>query len=97
MNSVCEGYAREAKGNILEFMKMMWCLGCMNTVVIFQLFDAQIKPVLLYASEVWGTVRLSVTESAHPFACNRLLGVTDRTPIYMVYGETGRFIASSYR
>ena len=40
-----------------------------DTTVFFQLFDAQIKPMLLYASEIWGTARVSVIEAAHLFAC----------------------------
>ena len=47
--------------------------------------------MLLYASEVWGTSRLANIETAHLFACERLLSVSDETPNHMVYGETGRY------
>ena len=49
-NSACEEYASKAKGKSLDLMKTMWSLGSLNTTVFFQLFDAQIKPMLLYAS-----------------------------------------------
>ena len=69
----------------------MWSLGSFDTTVFLQLFDAQIKPMLLYASEVWGTSRLANIEKAHLFACKRLLNVSDKTLNHMVYGETGRY------
>ena len=90
-NSACEEYASKAKGKILDLMKTMWSLGSLNTTVFFQLFDAQIKPMLLCASEISGTSRLHNTESAHLFACQRLLSPSYKSPNHMVYGETGRY------
>jgi hypothetical protein len=90
-SSACEGYASKAKGKIMDLMKTMWSLGNLNSTVFFQLFDSEIKPLLLYASEIWGTAKMNVIESAHLFACKRLLGVSDRTPNHLVYGETGRY------
>ena len=87
----CKDFASKAKGKILDLMRTMWSLGSFDTTVFFQLFDAQIKPMLLYASEVWGTSRLANIEIAHLFACKRLLSVSDKTPNHMVYGETGRY------
>ena len=51
-NSSSEEYAYKAKGKILDLTKTMWSLGSLDTTVFFQLFDAQIKPILLYASEI---------------------------------------------
>ena len=90
-NSACEEYASKAKGKILDLMKTMWSLGSLNTTVFFQLFDAQIKPMLLYASKIWDTSKHRITESAHLFACKRLLSLSDKSPNHMVYGETGRY------
>ena len=90
-NSSCEEYASKAKGKILDLMKTMWSLGSLDTTVFFQLFDAQIKPMLLYASEIWGTARVSAIEAAHLFACKRLLCVSNKTPNHMAYGDTGRY------
>ena len=71
-NSACEEYDSKAWGKVVDLMKTVWSLGSLNTTVFFQLFDAQIKPLLLYASEIWGTSRLCITESAHPFACRKI-------------------------
>ena len=57
----------------------------------FQIFDTQVQPVLLYASEVWGTHRLDNIERVHTRACKRYLGVSLRVPNKFVYGETGRY------
>jgi len=72
-------------------MKTMCSLGSLDTTVFFQLFGAHIKPMLLYASEIWGTARVSAIEEAHLFACKRLLCVSNKTPNHMVYGDTGRY------
>ena len=45
----------------------------------------------MYASEIWGTVRLDDIEKVNMMACKRFLGVPLRTPNKMVYGELGRF------
>ena len=71
-NSACEEYASKAKGKILDLMKTMWSLGSLNTTVFFQLFDAQIKPMLLYASEIGAyrnTVLLSQLICSHAKDC----------------------------
>lgn len=47
--------------------------------------------MLLYAAEIWGTVKLPRIESAQLFACKRLLGLSDKTPNQFVYGDTGRY------
>ena len=47
--------------------------------------------MLLYACEVWGISRPANIETAHLFACQRLLSVSDKTPNHMVVGETGRY------
>ena len=90
-NTACDEFSSKAKGKILDLMKTMWSLGALNTTIFFQLFDAQVKPMLLYAAEIWGTSRLAVIETAHLFGCKRLLSVSNKTPNYMIYGETGRY------
>ena len=45
----------------------------------------------MYASEIWGTVRLDGIEKVHMMACKCFLGVPLRTPNKMVYGELGRY------
>ena len=72
-------------------MKTMWSLGNMDSTVFFKLFDAQVKPLLLYAAEIWGFTRFHSIESPHLFACKRFLNVSPKTPNAMVYGELGRY------
>jgi hypothetical protein len=86
-----EEYAGRAKWKILEIMKTMWRIGSNDYTVFFKLFDAQVKPMLLYASEVWGLTRFNTIESPHLFACKRFLRLHAKTPNTMVYGELGRY------
>ena len=58
---------------------------------LFSTVGAQIEPMLLYASEIWDTSTLCIIESAHLFACKRLLSLSDKSPNHVVYGETGRY------
>ena len=55
------------------------------------MFDAQIKPMLLYGSEIWGLKENRSVEKVHTFALKKLLNVNPRTPKDIVYGETGGF------
>ena len=85
----CREYSNKAKGKILDLMKTI--LESFDSSLFFKLFDCQVKPMLLYASEIWGTTNIHVIETAHLFACKRLLNVSDKTPNNMIYGETGRY------
>jgi exonuclease III len=84
-------FAARAKGKVVEIMRIMWRLGSIDYSVFFRLFDAQIKPMLLYASEIWGMKRYHVVEAVHLFACKRLLNIGSKTPNTMAYGEIGRY------
>lgn len=84
-------FAGRAKMITFQLLKTMWRLGSMDLSVFFKLFDAQVKPMLLYASEIWGLKRFDVIEKIHLFACKRLLNVYPRTPNTLVYGELGRY------
>jgi len=84
-------FAGRAKGKVVEILKTMWSLGNMDVSVFFKLFDAQIKPLLLYASEIWGFTRFHSIELPHLFACKRFLNVLPKTPNTMIYGELGRY------
>lgn len=86
-----EEYARKAKRQVVEILKTMWSLGNMEYSVFFKLFDAQTKPLLLYASEIWGLNHFHLIEKIHLFACKRFLHVYPKTPNAMVYGELGRY------
>jgi hypothetical protein len=66
-------------------------LNEMHKNCFFKIFDSQVQPVLLYASEVWGMNRLDNIERVHTRACKRFLNVSIRVPNKFVYGETGRY------
>lgn len=54
------------------------------------LFDAMVVPIILYGSEVWGVYNVKCIEKLHIRFCKYLLGVSQQTPNYAVYGELGR-------
>ena len=87
----CREYSNKAKGKILDLMKTMWSLGSFDSSLFFKLFECQVKPMPLYASEIWGTTNIHVIKTAHLFTCKRLLNVCEKTPNNMIYGETGRY------
>jgi len=86
-----EEYTGRAKRKVVEIMKTMWKLETLDFDIFFKLFDAQVKPMLLYAAEIWGLTRFQVIESVHLFACKRFLKVAPQTPNTLIYGELGRF------
>jgi hypothetical protein len=76
------------------------CMGCIKCACrlkdiprdcFFKIFDSQVQPVLLYASEIWGLHRLDNIEKVHTFACKRFLSVHLKVPNKLVYGELGRY------
>ena len=58
----------------------------------FKLFDAQIKPILTYGSEIWGLVQdQEEIERVHLSSIKRFLGLHPKAPRQVVYGESGRY------
>ena len=57
------------------------------------LFDSLIKPILLYASDFWGTLKLPrnnpAVELMHRKFCKQLLGVHTETTNAAVYPKIG--------
>ena len=74
----CREYSNKAKGKILDLMRTMWSLGSFDSSLLFKLFDCQVKPMLLYESEIWGTMNIQFIKTAHLFACQRLLNVSEK-------------------
>jgi len=90
-NIALSEFAGRAKGKVVELLKTMWNLGTMDLAIFLKLFDSQVKPLLLYASEIWGSTQFHVIEVPHLFACKRFLGIPRYTPNAMVYGDMGRY------
>ena len=78
----CREYSNKAKGNILDLMKSIWSLRSLDSSLFFKLFYCQVKPMLLYASEIWVATNIHFIETAYLFTCKGLLNVTEKKPIY---------------
>ena len=83
--------ANKARKGVTDIFRTLRRLGDFSAPVFFKMFDVQIKPMLLYGSEIWGLKEYKSVEKVHTFALKKLLNVSPRTPNGMAYGETGRF------
>ena len=83
--------AGKAKSKVISIFRALYKIGKIDINVFFHLFDSQVKPMLLYASEIWGNSKESITEKVHMFAARKLLGVTVKTPKTLIYGELNRY------
>ena len=81
----------KAKRKIITILTALRKINCTYWGVFSKIFDAQIQPALLYASEIWGTGRVETFEKVHLFAIKRSLRLSNRTPSVIVYGESGRY------
>ena len=86
-----DNVAANAKQKTVALLKMLWTIHSQTPNLFFKLFDAQIQPQLLYASELWGLQEHQNVEKVHTFACKQLLKVDTKSPNSLIYGETGRF------
>ena len=50
-----------------------------SAAIFFKMFDAQIKLMLLYGSEIWGLKEYKSVEKVHTFALKKLLNMSPRT------------------
>lgn len=71
-------------------------LGLHDPALMLHLFDALVRPVMLYGVETWGPGALcgrdmEACEVVHRQFLRRLLGVRAGTPCVAVLGEVGRF------
>ncbi|MEW8548204.1 MAG: reverse transcriptase domain-containing protein, partial [Candidatus Thiodiazotropha sp.] len=55
------------------------------------LFDHTILPILLYGCEVWGYQNTKMIETVHNQFLRYITKLRKSTPIYMLYGELGRY------
>jgi hypothetical protein len=85
-----ESLALKGKKALFCLLRVFWKYREMSQDLFFRIFDMKIKPILLYASEVWGLKRLESIERVHLMACKQFLGVPIMTPNKMVYGDLGR-------
>ena len=84
-------FAGRAKGKIISIFKALFKIGKINISTFFHLYDCQVKPMILYAAEIWGNNIQYTLEKAHMFAAKKLLGVSEKTPKQLIYGELNRY------
>ena len=84
---LCE-QAEKALYPIKKFIRKFKSLPCETSLKIF---DGKIQPILLYGSEIWGTVYRHNIEKVHSKFCKFVLGVGYRSPSKAVLAECGRY------
>ena len=83
----CQDLVSRAKKAVLCLMSKLYSL-----YFILKIFDAQVQPIDLYGTEIWGLESSSsVIDNVHLFGLKRYLGVDRRTPNNLGYGEVERF------
>ena len=58
---------------------------------MMKLFDALIKPIIFYDSEIWGTGNNCITETFHNRCCKSVLGLSRNASNSTTLGDLGRF------
>lgn len=71
--------------------KLYFKLETMPSETLFKIFDAKIKPILLYGSEIWGYKQYDYIERVQNKICKMVLGVGRDVRNKIVLGECGRF------
>ena len=69
VNKSVNDLSLRAKRALMEMHKNVRKIGITAPDVFFKMFDYQIQPILLYASEVWGFRRYESIEKIHLSAC----------------------------
>ena len=59
--------------------------------LILKLFDHSVLPILTYGAEIYGFENLDIIENVHKEFLRKLLKASKSTPLYMLYGEVGRY------
>jgi hypothetical protein len=90
--AACKELASRAKKAFLCILQRLNAFNNNFPVLLLKLFDAQVQPIALYGSEIWGLDKAALhTEKVHLFALKKILGVNIRTPNDLVYGELNRY------
>ena len=56
-----------------------------------ELFNKTIRPILLYACEIWGVGNLDINEKVELKFLKKIRNLKNSTPSFMVYGEVGAY------
>ena len=80
----------QAKKSIWSINQYQKSFGYFPINEYFKLFDTLVKPVLCYASQVWGYCYVNTIETVHYDFCKRYLCVNRTTNNSVALGECGR-------
>ena len=84
--------ATRAKTAFIRIDKSFLKVSNISLNVFLNVFDTQIKPILLYGAEIWRmSSNTTAIENVHLLALKRFLNVPVLTPNVMVYSDTGRY------
>ena len=84
--------ATRAKTAFIRIDKSLKNVPNISLNVFLNVFDTQIKPILLYGADIWGmSSNTTAIENVHLLALKFFLNVPVITPNVMVYGDTGRY------
>ena len=99
---ICSGLKDLKDRAIKAFTKMKKNMGTLFQqfpLVSLKLFDTLIRPILLYASDFWGILKLPANnpiENVHRMFCKHLLGVQKQTTNVAVLLELGQIPLTLY-
>ena len=89
--AACRDVASKAKKALLCIIQRLRMYNCSSFDVYMKLFDAQVQPIMLYGSEIWGLDKAAqYCEKIHLYALKKFLSVDLRTPNDLVYSELNR-------
>ena len=90
--------ASQAQKVILNIKNYEHTYGYLLHKEFFKLFDAMVKPILSYTSQIWGYEYCEINESVQINFCRRILGVNKTINNCMVLGECRRLpLAVTYQ
>lgn len=87
-NTAKKHIAEQANKAMFSLLTKANALG-LPTYLQLELFDKTIKPILLYAAEIWGYGSLQVIERVHLKFIKHIFHLKKSTPTHMIYGELG--------
>ena len=85
--------AQKALNSIINYQRKY---GYLLHTVTFKIFDATVKPILCYVSQIWGTEHYDVIESVHAEFCRKFIGVNDSVNNNVALAECGRLPLSVF-
>ena len=90
--AACKDIASRGKRALVYIVRKLSALDNQSLELFLKIFDSQVQPILQYGSEIWGLYdAASQCENVHLFALKKFLGVSNKTPNDLVYGEVNRF------